>query len=59
MSVFERLLAIADEETLDLASVKKEARGNKTEEAAERCAETGTFPTRSDIDGQVASMIVR
>ena len=44
MSVFERLLAIADEETLDLVSVKKEARGDKTEEAADRCAETGTFP---------------
>jgi hypothetical protein len=59
MSVFERLLAIADEETLDLASVRKEARGNKTEEAAERCTETGTFPKVSDIDGQSVSMIVR
>jgi hypothetical protein len=39
--------------------VKKGARGNKTKEAAERCAESGTFPTRSDSDGQVVSMIVR
>jgi hypothetical protein len=40
-------------------SAKKEARGNKTKEAVERCAESGTFPTRSDNDGQTVSMIVR
>ena len=39
--------------------VKKEARGNQTKEAAERFAESGTFPTRSDSDGQTVSMIVR
>ena len=39
--------------------VKKEARGNRTKEAAERCAESGTFPTRSDSDGQAVSIIVR
>jgi hypothetical protein len=39
--------------------VKKGAGGNKTKEATERCAEPGTFPTRSDSDGQVVSMIVR
>jgi len=39
--------------------VKKRARGNKTKEAAERCAESGTFPARSDSNGQVVSMIVR
>jgi len=39
--------------------VKKEARGNKTKQAAERRAESGTFPTRSDSDGQTVSMIVR
>jgi hypothetical protein len=39
--------------------VKKGAKGNKTKEATERCAESGTFPTRSDSDGQVVSMIVR
>ncbi len=38
---------------------KKEARGNKTKEAVERCAESGTFPTQSDSDGQTVSMIVR
>ena len=31
----------------------RKARGNKTKEAAERCAESGTFPTRSHSDGQV------
>jgi hypothetical protein len=39
--------------------VKKEARDNKTKEATERCAESGTFPTRSDSDGQALSMIIR
>jgi hypothetical protein len=39
--------------------VKKGARGNKTKGAAERCAESGTFPTRSDSNGQTVSMIVR
>jgi hypothetical protein len=39
--------------------VKKAARGNTTSQAAERCAESGTFPTRSDSDGQAVSMIVR
>ena len=28
-------------------------------EAADRCAGTGTFPTRSDSDGQSVSMMVR
>jgi hypothetical protein len=39
--------------------VKKEARGNKMKEAAERCAQSRTFPTRYDSDGQAVSMIVR
>jgi hypothetical protein len=38
---------------------KKEARGNKTKQAAECCPESGTFPTRSDSDGQTVSIIVR
>ena len=38
---------------------KKEARGNKTKQAAEHCPESGTFPTQSDSDGQTVSMIVR
>jgi hypothetical protein len=40
-------------------SVEEEARDDNTKEAAERCAESGTFPTRSDSDGQAVSMIVR
>jgi hypothetical protein len=39
--------------------VKKEARGNQRKQAAERCTGSGTFPTRSDGDGQTVSMIVR
>jgi hypothetical protein len=39
--------------------VKKEARDNRTKEAAERCAESGTFPARSDSDGQAVSMTIR
>jgi hypothetical protein len=39
--------------------VKKEATGDWTKEAAERCAESGTFPTRSDSDGDAVSMIFR
>jgi len=39
--------------------VKKETGGDfNKREAADRCAETGTFPTRSG-DGQSLSMIVR
>ena len=40
--------------------VKKEPGGDfDKREAADRCAEKGTFPTRSDSDGQSVSMIVR
>jgi hypothetical protein len=40
--------------------VKKELGAILTRgEAADRCAETGTLPTRSDSDGQSVSMIVR
>ena len=39
--------------------VKKEARDDNTKEAVERCAGSGTFPTRSDNDGHSASIIVR
>jgi hypothetical protein len=40
--------------------VKKEPGGDfDNREAADRCAQTGTFPTRSDSDGQSVSMIVR
>lgn len=40
-------------------SAKKEARGNETKGSVERCAESGTFPTRFDSDGQVVSMTIR
>jgi hypothetical protein len=39
--------------------VKKEATGDRTKEVAERGAESGTFPTRSDSDGYSVSMIFR
>jgi hypothetical protein len=59
MSVFEQFLPIADEETLDLARAMKEARGNQTKEAAERCAESDTFPRQFDSDERAVSMIIR
>ena len=36
--------------------VSTDGEGDQTKEAGERCAESGTFPTRFDSDGQVVSM---
>ena len=47
------------DEQLSGRPVKKGAGGNKRKGAEERCAESGTFPTRSDSDGHAVSMIVR
>ena len=39
--------------------VQPNREGDQTKEAGERCAQSGTFPTRFDSDGQVVSMTIR
>jgi len=39
--------------------VQPNGEGDQTKGAGERCAESGTFPTRFDSDGQAVSMIIR
>jgi hypothetical protein len=39
--------------------VQPNGEGDQTKEAGERCAQSGTFPTRFDSDGQVVSMTIR
>jgi hypothetical protein len=39
--------------------VQPNGEGDQTKEAGERRAESGTFPTRFDSDGQAVSMTVR
>ncbi len=39
--------------------VQPNGEGDQTKEAGERCAESGTFLTRFDSDGQTVSMTVR
>jgi hypothetical protein len=39
--------------------VQPNGEGDQTKESGECCAESGTFPTRFDSDGQAVSMIIR